>query len=444
MRLIETKTLTSAQPTISFTDIPQNFMDLVLVASARGGRAQTINGIAINFNSTTSGVTVRSLWGSGSGGVASNTDVVVSGGVATGSDNTANTFGSSQIYIPNYTRSTNKSFSVDSVNENNAQEGWQWMNAGLWSNTAAITSIQLTSQDATNFQVGTTISLYGIGGVGDGYAPKATGGEISFVNGYWVHTFTSSGTFTPTASLTNVEYLVVGGGGGGGKHTDGGASWSTGGGGAGGYRSSVVGELSGGNSTAEGRLSLAAGTNYTVTIGAGGGAGGLNSYGGDGQPSTFGSITSLGGGGGAWGGTGGTNGKTGGSGGGSASSPSAGGAGTTGQGFAGRTSTGGFDGAGGGGASQTPTGRLGGNGLASSISGSSVFYAGGGGSGTYAGAGGAGGSGGGGVGSTNSGGAGNGAPNTGGGGGGTGCNVSGISGPAGSGGSGIVIVRYAA
>jgi len=43
----------------------------------------------------------------------------------------------------------------------------------------------------------------------------ATGGTITYYNNYIVHTFTSSGTFTPTSNLT-ADYLVVAGGGGGG------------------------------------------------------------------------------------------------------------------------------------------------------------------------------------------------------------------------------------
>jgi len=57
----------------------------------------------------------------------------------------------------------------------------------------------------------------------------ATGGSISSITGYIVHTFTSSATFTPTTTGF-VESLVVGGGGGGGAS---GATNGAGGGGAG-------------------------------------------------------------------------------------------------------------------------------------------------------------------------------------------------------------------
>ena len=58
------------------------------------------------------------------------------------------------------------------------------------------------------------------------------GGTITTFAGFTIHTFTSSGTFTPPIGVV-VEYLVVAGGGGGGSSN--GSGWPGGGGGAGGY-----------------------------------------------------------------------------------------------------------------------------------------------------------------------------------------------------------------
>lgn len=56
-----------------------------------------------------------------------------------------------------------------------------------------------------------------------------TGGTITTVGGYRIHTFTTAGNNTFTSDNSGeVEYLVVAGGGGGGRH------WA-GGGGAGGF-----------------------------------------------------------------------------------------------------------------------------------------------------------------------------------------------------------------
>ena len=185
-------------------------------------------------------------------------------------------------------------------------------------------------------------------------------------------------SFTPYS----VNFLVVAGGGGGGN--SGGTGDGAGGGGAGGLRTSY-GSTSGGNSSAENVFNVQNQT-YIITVGAGGS---LSTNGGD---STFATITSLGGGSGA---NASGNGAAGGSGGGGSCSGGArlGGAGTTGQGFAGASQPGSNSYAcgGGGGAGQigqqghpnyNPRINRGGNGLANSITGSTIYYAGGGGGGS--------------------------------------------------------------
>jgi hypothetical protein len=51
---------------------------------------------------------------------------------------------------------------------------------------------------------------------------QATGGNITYVNGYKIHTFLTSGTFTVLSGSATVKALVVGGGGGGGGYIGGG------------------------------------------------------------------------------------------------------------------------------------------------------------------------------------------------------------------------------
>jgi len=282
---------------------------------------------------------------------------------------------------------------------------------------------------------------------------SATGGTITTSGGYTIHTFTSSGTFTPNGAA-NVEYLVVGGGGGGGGGSQTGGYTGGGGGGAGGLLSGSLAVTS---------------SALTVTIGAGG-SGGVFSItdnsGVSGSNSTFSTVTALGGGGGGAGGdlaNAARIGKSGSSGGGSGYRSLVGGSGTAGQGFTGGSAGSQEQGSGGGGGAgavggtglQTPyqyMGGAGGVGLSSSISGTSIVYAGGGGGGglflgTYLGHGGNAGTGGGGIGGYNVSSVGvysgtNGAANSGGGGGGgTRHSVSNVGG---NGGSGTVIIRYPA
>jgi hypothetical protein len=264
---------------------------------------------------------------------------------------------------------------------------------------------------------------------------RATGGNVEEVNIggiiYKVHVFTSNDEFVVNGVGMDptVEYVIVAGGGGGGRSRE---TEAGGGGGAGGYRSSVVGELSGRNSAAESKFSVSK-TTYPIVVG----AGGLSSD--QGQNSSAFGIVSLGGGRGGRGrDSGAENGAAGGSGGGAGSdefSVRSGGAGTAGQGFGGGSSPnanlenggggGGAGGAGanGGGVKNTPT--AGGLGRSTNITGTPMMLAvGGGARGTT----------------------GNGvsaAANTGSGGqGGKSGSPSGVDVPGGSGGSGIVIIRY--
>ena len=262
-------------------------------------------------------------------------------------------------------------------------------------------------------------------------------------------TVTLTGTFPSTDSLnTNltlsgltvttyltVDYLVVAGGGAGNQSNGGGA-------GAGGLRTSWPGG-SGGGGPSESQALIATGSNYIVTIGAGGVQNGANpsTIANDGSDSIFYNITSNGGG--AAGSRAGYPGRTGGSGGGGGSTGGAGNqgaAGTANQGYAGANGVdgNGYRGGGGGGAGASGTYPNGGAGKeVNIIGGTGNYYAGGGGGGANSGPG-SGGIGGGGAGTSswtmNSG-----TANTGGG-GGSGAMGGTVQG--GNGGSGIVILRY--
>ena len=164
MTLIETKTLGSAQASIEFTSIPQDGTDLLVLGSARN-TATTAETILFSFNSSTSNFTARFLQGNGAS--ASSSTLARFAANTVGGTETSNTFSNFQIYIPNYAGATNKSYSTDTVTENNATTAFQTIIAGLWSNTSAITSITLTSGSG-NLAIGTTISLYKITKGSDG------------------------------------------------------------------------------------------------------------------------------------------------------------------------------------------------------------------------------------------------------------------------------------
>jgi hypothetical protein len=165
MQLIETKTLTTSAATIDFTSIPQNFTDLLILASVRSNEAAVGEYICGTFNANTTGYSARELQGNGSTAASGSYTTGLASRLmayAVGNGATANTFANSSIYIPNYSGSANKSRSGDGVSENNATLSVQSIIAGLWANTAAITSVSLLPFSGTAWLTGSTISLYGI------------------------------------------------------------------------------------------------------------------------------------------------------------------------------------------------------------------------------------------------------------------------------------------
>ena len=320
--------------------------------------------------------------------------------------------------------------------------------------SGSTTSISMAAQDPEGFDI-----TYGIAYKTTGNArPTQLGADTTINQSTGAYTFTPStntahsGTFKARLSASDgantttrfvdvtldfsmdMEYLVVAGGGGGGGNRGGG-------GGAGGllYAPSF--------STDRGRT-------YTITVGTGGGKGdgwftggsaGTNSEISATGTAGWTTVTAIGGGVGAqYGGGGGA----GGSGGGASlhttgSYNYTGGAGTSGQGNNGGTisGTGGAGGGGAGGVGGNSGGGTGGVGVSNSITGTAVFYAGGGGGGesTPNSSGGAGGNGGGGTGGDGSGTDGTDGLGGGGGGGGDGYGNTG-----GDGGSGVVIIRTTA
>jgi hypothetical protein len=113
----------------------------------------------LSFNGSTASFSNRYLLGTGSA-VVSGTDDQRRAGTVNVSGATASTFANTALYIPNYAGSANKTWSSDSVYENNASEAYQTIIAGSWTSTAAITSVTLTISGGANFDIGSTASLY--------------------------------------------------------------------------------------------------------------------------------------------------------------------------------------------------------------------------------------------------------------------------------------------
>ena len=170
-QLIERVELDSSAASITFSSIPQDGAHLVVKLSVR-----TDNGISrdvafVSFNSNTSNFSSIYLEGTGS-------SVATASGVrffaqTNGGVSTSDTFGNSEVLIANYSGNTAKSFSSDSVTENNATDSGQLLLAGLWDDTSAITSMTLTPGFGTNLLAGSSVSLYKITRGGDGTVTTA-------------------------------------------------------------------------------------------------------------------------------------------------------------------------------------------------------------------------------------------------------------------------------
>lgn len=444
---ISTVTLTTDTQYVTVANIPQNYQDLVIVID---GTNTSSTYIRANFGGTSFGSGQKFSYNEIYNGISSPYTPGFFGGTG-GFTGIAGMGTRSQIFLHvlNYSSSqSNISYFWETRQGRPPASGYWGIAGGTWQNMVGGTSVAggfsaLTFWgDSGNIAAGTTISIYGLGANG----LKALGGNIIQTDGnYWYHAFTSSGTFQPQTSLTCDVMVVAGGGSGGWPYSGGG-----GGGGLAYYASQAL--------TAQ---------SYAVAIGAGA-AGGYNSGNGQqGSNSQFGSLTAAVGGGGGVGDSTVTTARNGGSGGGGAAisrnaAGNAGGTGTAGQGFAGGTGSptpytnesgggGGGSGAAGSNATTLDAGAGGaGTGayttwLLATGTGINGYIAGGGGGGTNGGSAstGAGGVGGGGRGASNDGYQQSepGARNTGGGSGGGA--AGGAQQSPKSGGSGLVIVRYA-
>ena len=170
-RKIATITVTTAtQAAIEFTSIPATYTDLVVKCSCRTNKATSLfENIYIQFNNDT-GTKYRSRLvynvNNAAGSEGDSTDIPYLQFMMYGTtvNNTANTFANTELYIPNYISTNNKSVSGDFTTENNATDvGILAFASGIWFPTTnvAITSIKLTPSNSS-FVQHSTATLYGI------------------------------------------------------------------------------------------------------------------------------------------------------------------------------------------------------------------------------------------------------------------------------------------
>jgi len=150
---LATVTLGSSAASVTFSSIPATYRDLIFVFN--GGVISGAHNLSVAFNSDTTSGNYSGVAMSGTGSSASSVLIL---------PRLLNDFGyleaNQAVFITQFMdySATDKHKTYLS-RSNNAANGVSAV-AGRWANTAAITSIALTS--GANFATGTTFSLYGI------------------------------------------------------------------------------------------------------------------------------------------------------------------------------------------------------------------------------------------------------------------------------------------
>jgi hypothetical protein len=161
--LLDKTTLGSTQTSVEFTGLgaySSNYTDLLVKVSARSARTNDAGGSdgKLEFNGATTGFSSRGLFQQGSAGSASPSSIFF---FVDSNNSTSNTYGNMEVYIPNFSSSNYKSVSLDAVSENNSSTAYGVLIAGLWANTAAITSMKFTDNNG-GFLATSSFYLYGI------------------------------------------------------------------------------------------------------------------------------------------------------------------------------------------------------------------------------------------------------------------------------------------
>lgn len=153
-------TLTGPNTEMVFTSIPQTFNELVVLTMNRTDRTGGWSDFSIQFNGVTSGYSGRRVYATGANTFGTDGATWANGMSAV---NTSPFMSNTYIYIPNYTSSAVKAWSVDqTMTDNNSSNMVNTLFAGHWNNTAAITSVRIFSAAGDSFIANTNAVLYGI------------------------------------------------------------------------------------------------------------------------------------------------------------------------------------------------------------------------------------------------------------------------------------------
>jgi hypothetical protein len=169
---LATTLLSSSQSSISFSSIPQTYTHLQLRVTTRNDRSDNgAQSTTLSFNGDTTYTNYRShiLYYAASGANPAAEANQLSGyyaaiGYTPAANMTASVFGIQVIDILDYSN-TSKNTTVRTLfglDSNSATAGYIGLASSLWVNTAAVSSISMTTLPAANFVANTSVALYGI------------------------------------------------------------------------------------------------------------------------------------------------------------------------------------------------------------------------------------------------------------------------------------------
>jgi hypothetical protein len=156
---------------VTWSSIPTDgtYDHLMLKVSARTDQAAVIAGMGMKFNSATTNYSETRITASSATLASSRKtgeSILRAWGNACGANALADTFSTTTVWIPNYANTANyKSFTSQTSLPNNSVADGNWylmLGAGMWSDTAALSQIDISLISGDDFVQYSTFTLYGI------------------------------------------------------------------------------------------------------------------------------------------------------------------------------------------------------------------------------------------------------------------------------------------
>ena len=167
--LIGTTLVSSATSSVTFSSIPSTYQFLELRITARSSFGSTMDELLIRFNGDTaanyghSQLRYDAFSPSGSASQTAQTGIRLYS--ITANTAAANTFGSAKLQISGYQNTNMKTSIRGIVSGSEFTSSFNTsasLGAGMWNNTASVTSLTISSFNSANIAANSRLSLYGI------------------------------------------------------------------------------------------------------------------------------------------------------------------------------------------------------------------------------------------------------------------------------------------